>query len=187
MTTRPEFGVPHPCYSGAAFYHRTADAFGCVRARRSANSTPLADVGVSHPCYSGAACYRSTADAFDCLTARRRCSGAPQLLQVVQASTRLPRRCRLAPGSPEGAGWLQAPPECAGWPYSPQMVQAGVSRCLSAPGVFGVVFRRRVLRPGGASVVPKWCRLAPGSPEGADRCYSPQMVQAGSRCLQAFR
>ena len=26
MTTRPEFGVPHPCYSGAAFYHRTADA-----------------------------------------------------------------------------------------------------------------------------------------------------------------
>ena len=26
MTTRPEFGVPDPCYSGAAFYRRTADA-----------------------------------------------------------------------------------------------------------------------------------------------------------------
>ena len=35
--------------------------------------------------------------------------GHSKLLQVVQASTRLPRRCRLAPGSPEGAGWLQAP------------------------------------------------------------------------------
>ena len=76
MTTRPEFGVPHPCYSGAAFYLRTADAFGRVRARRSANSTPLAEVGVSHPCYSGAAFYHRTADAFDRVRARRECSGA---------------------------------------------------------------------------------------------------------------
>ena len=129
----------------------------------------------------------STTDAFDRVRARRRCSGAPQILQVVQASTRLPRRCRLAPGSPEGAGWLQAPPEGAGWPYSPQMVQADVSKCPGAPSVFGAVFRRQVSRPGGAGVVPKWCRLAPSSPEGVGWLQAPQKVQAGSRLPRRCR
>ena len=66
---------------------------------------------------------------------------ALELAEGAQGHLDSSRWCTLAPGSPEGAGWLQAPPEGAGWPYSPQMVQAGVSRCPGAPGVFGAVFR----------------------------------------------
>ena len=64
------------------------------------------------------------------------------------------------------------------------MLQAGVSRCPGAPGVFGAVFRRQVSCPGGAGVVSKWCRLAPGSLEGAGWLQAPQKVQAGSKLPQ---
>ena len=63
MTTRFEFGVPDPCYSGAVFYRRTADTLGVLGLAGGAKGTPLADIGVSDPCYSGAAFYRRTADA----------------------------------------------------------------------------------------------------------------------------
>jgi hypothetical protein len=122
-----------------------------------------------------------------------------KLLHVVQASTRLPRRCRLAPGSPEGAGWLprrcrlapsegagwlQAPPDGAGWLRLSRRCRQVSPGVAGAPGVVSAVFRRQVSYPGGAGVVSKWCRLAPGSPEGAGWLQAPQKVQAGSRLPQ---
>ena len=169
MTTRPELGVPEPCYPVAAFYCRTADALCAIGLAGGAKGTPLADIGVSDPCYSGAAFYRRTADARIELELAESAQGHPKLIQVVQASTTLPRRRRLDPGSPEGAGWSQVlPRRCRRVLLSPD----GVGKCLRHHGCP----IRQVWRPGVAGVVPKWCRLAPGSPEGAGRCYSPQMV-----------
>ena len=78
MTTRPEFGVPHPCYSGAAFYHRTADAFGRVRAPREYQKAPQLQMLLSRSPVTQGQCAISTTDAFCCIRAPRECSGALQ-------------------------------------------------------------------------------------------------------------
>ena len=110
----------------------------------------------------------------------REYTGALQLVQVVQASTTLPRRCRQAPGSTEGAGWLQVlPRRCRQVLLSPE----GAGRCLRSRRCSN----RQVSRPGVAGVVTKWCRLAPRSPEGAGWLQAPQKVQAGSRLPRRCR
>ena len=116
--------------------------------------------------------------------------GHSKLVQVVQASTTLPRRCRQDPGSPEGAGRLQVlPRRCRQVLLSPE----GAGRCLRSCRCSN----RQVSRPGVAGVVTKWCRLAPHSPEGAGRLQAPpegagwlqapQKVQAGSRLPRRCR
>ena len=102
---------------------------------------------------------------------------------MVQASTSLPRRCRLAPSSTEGAGWLQVlPRRCRQVLLSPE----GAGRCLWSRRCSN----KQVSRPGVAGVVTRWCRLAPRSTEGAGRLQAPQKVQAGSnlprRCRQVL-
>ena len=108
----------------------------------------------------------------------------PGVADVVTKWCRLaphsPLRCRQAPGSTEGAGWLQVlPRRCRQVSLSPE----GAGRCLRSRRCSN----RQVSRPGVAGVVTKWCRLAPHSPEGAGQLQAPQKVQAGSRLPRRCR
>ena len=63
----------------------------------------LADVVILFPCYSGAACSKAPLTLLVAYRLAESAQGHSKLVQVVQASTTLPRRCRQDPGSTEGS------------------------------------------------------------------------------------
>ena len=145
-------------------------------------STSLTDVAVPGPCYSGDSVLWCTLALLAVLGLAESAQGHSKLLQEVQASTRLPRWCRLTPNSPDGAGWLQAPQKVQAGSRLPRwcrLLSPGVS---NAPGVTNAVFHGRLQMvqaapgvsrlgvpvgrssPGGAGVVSRWCRVHQVSP-----------------------
>ena len=122
---------------------------------------------VTHvPCFSGDPVRWCTGAPLAVLGFAESAQGHSKLVQVVQASTTLPRRCRQAPGSTEGAGWLPVlPRRCRQVLLSPE----GAGRCLRSRRCSN----EQVSRPDIAGVVTKWCRLAPRSPEGAGWLQAP--------------
>ena len=102
------------------------------------------------PCCSGAACNKAPLTLLVAYRLAESAQGHSKLVQVVQASTTLPRRCRQDPGSPEGADWPQVlPRRCRQVPLSPD----GVGRCLRCRRCPG----RQVSHLGVAGVVSGWC------------------------------
>ena len=135
-----------PCFSGDPVRW-------CTEARLTAlglYKAPL-QILISHvPCFSGDPVRWCTGALLAALGLVESAQVHSKLIQVVQTSTTLPRRCRQDPGSPEGAGWPQVlPRRCRQVLLSPD----GAGRCLRS--------RRcsveQVSRSDGAGVISVWC------------------------------
>ena len=123
------------------------------------------EFGTHVPCFSGDPVRWCTGALLVALEFAESAQVHSKLVQVVRASTTLPRRCRQDPGSTEGAVRPQVlPRRCRQVLLSPDGV-GRCPRCSRCPS-------RQVSRPSGAGVVYRWCRVhqvSPGVPLG--RCH----------------